>query len=104
MGRLTCVIQAATAARAALPIPTSVCGIFVCLSSAWLPVFWIFNVLADVHGATAYGSCANTVRESALKADFGGIERRSLGAVRSRRRISIACGKFPKLLLLLSHD
>ena len=53
-------------------------------------------MLADVHDA-------NTVRELELKVDFWGIEMRSLGALRSRRRISIAFGKFPKLLLL-SHD
>ena len=73
LGRFTWVIQASAAARAALPVPTSVCGIFVCPNSAWLPVFWIFfNVLADVHDAIAYGICANTVRESALKVDFRG--------------------------------
>ena len=59
-------------------------------------------MLADVHDAIAYGSCVNTVRELELKVDFWGIEMRSLGALRSRRRISIAFGKFPKLLL--SHD
>ena len=63
--------EAAAAARAALPIATSACSIFVCQTVAWLPVFGIFNMCADADDATAGGGCTKTTRESAVKADPG---------------------------------
>ena len=67
---------AATSARAALPIPTSVCGFLCVQAMVWLPAFGIFNVCTQIlMHVIAHGSCMDTVRlrlrGSALKIDSG---------------------------------
>ena len=55
------------AARAALPVPTSVCSICV----VWLPMCGVLYMHTDVMDSIAHGDCTNTVRESAQKCDPG---------------------------------
>ena len=63
--RLTGVIIGTAAARA-------VCAVFSCVQKlVWLPVFGILTCARMLRQAIAHGGCTDSVRQSALKADFG---------------------------------
>ena len=71
----------AAAARAALPISTGVCSIFVCPSDSMSGN--VGDFLTGVHNfmlmlSIAHGGYTRTARESAQKADFGYIPSRDL--------------------------
>ena len=67
------------AARRALPIPISVCGISERVQTiVWLPVFGIFNVRTDAEAGDCTWGAVDTLKESALKVDS---EKKSLTAL-----------------------
>ena len=67
-----CLGKAITAARATLPIPNNVCGIFVYpnkrMGFQWWRSLTCLQMLAH---AIAHEGCTDTVRESPLKVDCG---------------------------------
>ena len=59
--------KATTAERAALPIPSRVCGIFLCPDNGMAAGVWDFLTCTHMlMQAIAQGGCADTLRESAL--------------------------------------
>ena len=63
-----------TAARAALPFPTSVCGIVGCRNGGMADRVWVFDICCVYHmlmDVIGHGHRTNTIRESALKVDSG---------------------------------
>ena len=63
-----------TAARAALPFPTSVCGIVGCRNGGMAGRVWVFDICCVYHmlmDVIVHGHRTNTIRESALKVDSG---------------------------------
>ena len=65
--------KATAAATAALSIPNSACGIFMCPNNGMTAnVRDLLTCTQMLMHAIAQGSCENTVRESALKFDSGG--------------------------------
>ena len=89
----------AAAARAALPISTGVCSIFVCPSDSMSGN--VGDFLTGVHNfmlmlSIAHGGYTRTARESAQKADFGYIPSRDLSVFicPSVARLSVCCFLF----------
>ena len=64
--------KATAAARAALPVPNSARGIFVCPNKGMVAIFWGSLTCAQMlMHAIAREGCTDTVRESALNVDCG---------------------------------
>ena len=79
-------ITVAAIARAMVPIPTSVCGIFTCPNIGKAASVW--DLVVALRCWCVQG-CPDTAKESALKVDAGTLRKKSLVAWENQTCVSI---------------